>query len=275
MITLSKPAADWIKKAPGTLRQLEQKAGFLRMQVGELNRSIEELKNVTQVEGEQKPQVQVQGPSAAGAVLSGTREVLLKGAVIFILLYFLLASGDLFLLKSVRVSPDLQGKKQVVEIIRTIEQHVSQYLYTVTIINFLEGLCIALGMYLIGMPDPVLWGVMAAFLIYLPYIGPLFGIFIVTIVALFTFDNVSHALLAPGLYLVLEVLQGYIITPMVLGYRFEITPAVILIWLIIWGWMWGIAGALLAFPMLTAFKILCDYFEELSPIAEFLGRRSE
>ncbi len=272
-ITLSRPAVDWIKKAPGSLKQLEEKAGLLRTRIGELNRSVEGLKNVTRVEGEQKPQVEVQGPSTAGQVLSGTREILAKGAIMFILLYFLLASGDLFLRKSVKVSPGLQGKKQVVEIIRTIEQNVSRYLYTVTLINFLEGLCIALGMYLIGMPDPVLWGVMAAFLIYLPYIGPLFGIFIVTIVALFTFDSVGRALLAPGLYFVLEGLQGYVITPMVLGYRFEINPAVILIWLIIWGWMWGVVGALLAFPMLTVFKILCDHIDELSPIGEFLGNK--
>jgi predicted PurR-regulated permease PerM len=113
---------------------------------------------------------------------------------------------------------------------------------------------------------------MAGFLVYLPYIGPLVGISIVTIVAFLTFDSLARILIVPSIYITSEVIQGYLVTPMVLGLRFTLNPVVIFIWFIFWGWMWGIIGALLAFPMLTVFKILCDHIQPLAPIGEFLGR---
>jgi predicted PurR-regulated permease PerM len=134
------------------------------------------------------------------------------------------------------------------------------------------GLFIGLGLYLIGMPNSLLWGVMAGFLVFLPYIGPLMGISIVTVVAFLTFASIGRILLVPAIYIVLEIIQGQIVTPMVLGLRFTLNPVVIFIWLIFWGWMWGIVGAMLAFPMLTIFKILCDHVQPLTPIGEFLGR---
>jgi predicted PurR-regulated permease PerM len=190
----------------------------------------------------------------------------------FILLYFLLASGDLFLRKVIKFFPKLQEKKRIVRITREVEHHTSRYLYTVTVINFSMGMSIALGMYLIGMPNPLLWGVMAGFLVFLPYIGGLMGISIVTLVAFLTFDSIGRVLLAPAIYIGLEIIQGQLVTPMVLGLRFTLNPVAIFIWLIFWGWMWGIVGAMLAFPMLTIFKILCDHVRPLTPIGEFLGR---
>ena len=192
--------------------------------------------------------------------------------MIFILLYFLLASGDLFLRKSIKLFPKLHVEKQFVEIIRTIEHRISRYLYTVTIINLCMGISLGVSIYLIGLPDPFLWGVMAGFLVFLPYIGSLIGISIVTIVSFLTFDSIGRILLAPAIYIILEILQGYFITPLILGLRFAFNPALIIICLIFWGWTWGIIGALLAFPMLTVFKILCDNIEGLSTIGEFLGR---
>jgi len=94
------------------------------------------------------------------------------------------------------------------------------------------------------------------------------GISIVTIVAFLAFDSIGRVLLAPAVYMALETLQGQVITPMMLGSRFALNPIAIIIWLIFWGWMWGIIGALLAFPMLTVFKILCDHTESLSPVGK-------
>jgi predicted PurR-regulated permease PerM len=113
---------------------------------------------------------------------------------------------------------------------------------------------------------------MAGFLVFLPYLGPLVGIAIVTLVASLTFDGLGRIILAPAIYLALETIQGQIITPMVLGFRLAVNPVAIFVWLIFWGWMWGIVGALLAVPMLTVFKILCDHIPPLAPIGEFLGR---
>jgi predicted PurR-regulated permease PerM len=272
MIRLSRPAAEWINKAPESLHQIESKVGFLRKPLEGMNHAVEELKRITRMGAEKKPEVEIYPPGIADAVLTGTREVIVKSSIMFILLYFLLASGDLFLRKLIKLFPKLSKKKQIVKITREVEHHTSRYLYTVTIINIFMGASIGTGMYLIGMPNPVLWGVMAGFLVFLPYFGPLIGISVVTIVAFLTFDGIGRVLLAPGIYLALETIQGQIVTPLVLGLRFTLNPVVIFIWLIFWGWMWGIVGAMLAFPMLAIFKILCDHIQPLAPIGEFLGR---
>jgi predicted PurR-regulated permease PerM len=160
----------------------------------------------------------------------------------------------------------------VVKITRAVEHHVSRYLFTVTVINLFMGISLGVCMFLIGMPNPVLWGVMAGVLVFLPYLGPLVGITIITVVAFLAFDNIGRILLAPAIYIALETLQGQIITPMLVGLRFALNPVAIFVWLIFWGWLWGIVGALLAVPMLTVFKILCDHIRPLAPVGEFLGR---
>ncbi len=272
MVRLSRPAAEWIDKVPESLHQIESKVGFLRQPLDRINNAVEELKRIERMGAEKKPEVEVKLPGITDAVLTGTREVVVKSSVMFILLYFLLASGDLFLRKLINLFPTLHKKKQIVKIIREVEHHASRYLYTVTTINIFMGLSVGIGMYFIGMPNSVLWGVMSGLLVFLPYIGPLIGISVVTIVAFLTFDSIGRILLAPAIYIALETIQGQIVTPLVLGLRFTLNPVVVFVWLIFWGWMWGIVGAILAFPMLTVFKILCDHIEPLEPIGEFLGR---
>ncbi len=198
------------------------------------------------------------------------REFLAQGTVMLILLFFILASGDLFVQKMMKMYPAEEKKQRVAEIVREVEQGISRYLLTVTIINLCEGILVSLGMYLIGMPDPLLWGALAALLVYVPYLGPLVGIATVTVVALFTLD-VRTALLAPAIYLSIEVLQGQFLTPMILGARFEMNPVVIFIWLIMMGSIWGIAGAIIAVPLLAIFRILCERITSLRPIAVFLS----
>jgi predicted PurR-regulated permease PerM len=272
VIRLSGPAAEWINKAPESLHQIELKVGFLRRPLEGVNNAVEELKGIARLGAEKKLEVEIRPPGITDAVLTGTREIFVKSSVMFILLYFLLASGDLFLRKLIKRIPSLHKKKEIVKITREVEHHTSRYLYTVTGINILMGVSIGIGMYLIGMPNPLLWGVMAGFLVFLPYVGPLIGISVVTIVAFLTFDSLGRILLAPAIYLALETIQGQIVTPMVLGLRFTLNPVAIFVWLIFWGWMWGIVGAILAFPMLTIFKILCDHIQPLAPVGEFLEK---
>jgi predicted PurR-regulated permease PerM len=272
VIRLSTPAAQWINKVPESLRQIESKVGFFRRPLDGVNNAVEELTRIARMGAEKKPEVEIKPPGISDIVLTGTREVLVKSSVMFILLYFLLASGDLFLRKLIKRIPTLHRKKELVRITREVEHRTSRYLYTVTGINILTGASIGVSMYLIGMPNPLLWGVMSGLLVFLPYIGPLIGISVVTIVAFLTFDGLAHILLAPAIYIALETIQGQIVTPLVLGLRFTLNPVAIFVWLIFWGWMWGIIGAILAFPMLMIFKIFCDHFQPLASVGEFLEK---
>ena len=269
---LSGPALDWVEKAPDSLRQIGQKLEGILSPVQKAGRTAEELKKLTRPEKENTRVTVLPGPGLAETIVSGMREFLAQGTIMLILLFFMLATGDLFVVKLMDLYPSAEKKAQVAETVREVEHSISRYLLTVTLINFFEGIVVALGMFLIGMPDAALWGVMAALLIYIPYLGPLVGISIVTVVALFTLEF-RMALLAPAIYLFVEILQGQFLTPLILGVRFRMNPLVIFLWLVLWAAIWGVIGAIIAVPLLTIFKILCERIVPLKPIARFLSDR--
>jgi predicted PurR-regulated permease PerM len=201
-----------------------------------------------------------------------TQSFLTSLVVVIALVYFLLASGDLFLRKLVKVLPNFTEKKRAVEIFRRVEDDISHYLLTATLINAGLGTVTALALYLLGMPNVMLGGVMVALLNFIPYLGAVVNFIILAVVAILTFDDLSHALLVPSVFLILTTLEGQFITPTILGRSLTLSPVVIFIGLIFWMWMWGIAGAILAVPILAVIEIFCDSFEFLAPIGEFLGR---
>ena len=124
---------------------------------------------------------------------------------------------------------------------------------------------------LLGLPNPVMWGVMVATLNFVPYLGALTGIICMTIGAVLSFDSLGYALIFPAVYLAFGTLEGNFITPWVMGRSLTLNPVIILLSLVFWGWMWGIAGVILAVPILAAFKIFCAHIKPMEPLAEFLS----
>jgi predicted PurR-regulated permease PerM len=147
---------------------------------------------------------------------------------------------------------------------------MSRYLAAVTLINLLLGAAVALAMHLLQMPNPLLWGTMVAILNFAPYIGALVSAAVLSLAALTTFPDIAAALAVPGTFLVLTVLEGQVITPAVLGRRTALSPAIVFISVIIWGWLWGIAGALMAVPIATSLKVICDHSPALGLFGSFL-----
>jgi len=117
-----------------------------------------------------------------------------------------------------------------------------------------------------------LWGVMAGLLHFIPFLGAIVGITIVTLVALVTIDPMTTILLVPTVYFSLNLLEEYVVLPFVLGRRLMLNPVVILLWLIFWGWLWGIPGALMAVPSLAILKIISEHIESLGAVGEFIAR---
>ncbi|MBW3660834.1 MAG: AI-2E family transporter [Gemmatimonadetes bacterium] len=272
---LSGPAAEWIDKAPQGLQRIELRIRDIQRPVQEVQRAAEQVEEqVGRLAGRDggTQQVQIEGDGLTEAILDRTSEFLGSALVMIVLLYFLLASGDLFLRKLVRVLPRLEDKKRAIEIARMTERHVSTYLGTITLINVGLGVVVGFAMKAVGMPNPVLWGVLAAVLNYVPYLGPIATAGILTLVSLLTFEDFGRALVPPAVYLAINFLEGSFVAPTLLGRRLTLNPVMVFIGLIFWGWLWGIPGALLAVPILATFKIFCDHIEPLSPIGEFLGR---
>jgi predicted PurR-regulated permease PerM len=125
------------------------------------------------------------------------------------------------------------------------------------------------------MPNPLLWGVMVVVLEFIPYIGAAAMVAILTLAALTVYDSVGRALLVPAVFIAINLVQGNLISPLLLGNRLTLNPVAIFVGLGFWFWIWGIPGAFMAVPLLAAFKIFCDHIESLAPVGEFLGQRDE
>jgi len=147
-----------------------------------------------------------------------------------------------------------------------IERNISVYLITVTLINVVVGLLTAVMMWATGVSDPLLWGVIAFMLNFVPILGPIVGMAVFLMASVLTFGVTWWALLPVGLYFGIHVLEGEFMTPIVLARRFTINPVAVILGLLFWYWMWGVPGAILAFPMLAITKAVCD---NLLPLRAF------
>ena len=271
---LWEPATRWGQQLPQYMSQMEFKIRSIKQAVEELSEATEQVEKMTQMEdgaAQSTLKVEAGRPSLTGTVLNQTLNLLATVGAVTILLYFLLASGDLFLLKLVRVLPRFEDKKIAVTIVHEVQHDISHYLLTITLINIGLGVATSITMFWLGMPNPLLWGVMAASFNFIPYLGAVASAVILTLVALFTLEELVRILLVPGVFLVLTALEGGFVTPAIVGRRLTLNPVAIFIWLTFWGWLWGVPGMLLAVPMLAILKIICDHIQPLNPIGEFLG----
>jgi predicted PurR-regulated permease PerM len=269
---LSEPAYEWAQKAPQTMRRLERKLRDFKKPVQTMSKATEQVEKITQVGGAQTPQaVEVTTETLGERMFSQATELIASGMVMVILLFFLLASGDLFLRKLIRVLPSLSDKKKAVEIARQIETDISSYLMTITVINVALGLAVWGILTFLDVPNPILWGALAMVTNYIPYMGAIVMIAVLAMVGFLTFENNTQAMMVPLSFVGLNILESYLVTPLVLGHRLTLNPVVIFLGLTFWGWLWGITGALLAVPIMVVLKIFCDHTEPLRPIGEFLG----
>jgi predicted PurR-regulated permease PerM len=186
---------------------------------------------------------------------------------------FLMASGDLFYEKLIRILPSFQDKKAALRIVLDVEREVSAYLISITLINAGLAAAVGLAFWAIGLPTPHLWALFAFILNYIPYLGPITGLVFSAAISIVVFESLGQALLAPLVYGALIGLETQIVTPAVLSRRIQINAVMILLSLAFWAWAWGIPGIVLAVPILVTFRVLCNHIEALSAIGEFLSQR--
>lgn len=266
------PAKEWAGRLPASMREAEARLSKLRRPVEQVSKTAEQVEEATTMDKPEKTQeVVVKGPSLTERLFGTTQTIVASMVEVIILLYFLLAAGDLFLQKLIKVLPQFRDKKKAVTIARETEASISTYLVTVTLMNVGLGITVALAMFLLGMPNPLLWGAMAAVVEFVPYLGATALVAVLSLAGLVAFEQVGHALLVPATYLGVNILQSQFIYPLVLGHRLTLNPVAILVGLVFWWWIWGVPGAFLAVPLLATFKIFCDHIEALAPIGEFLG----
>ena len=182
----------------------------------------------------------------------------------------MLVFGETFMRRLVEVLPNFKDKKQAVVISSAIEHDISAYLLTVTVINAVVGSAVAAVMWAFGVPGWPLWGVVAFCLNYIPILGPLAGVGMFAIVGLASLGAAWLSLLPAAAYLGIHIMEGEIITPMILARRFTINPIAVMLGLVFWYWMWGVEGAVLAVPLLAVIKIMCDRLRPLRAFGHLL-----
>jgi predicted PurR-regulated permease PerM len=275
---LGRPALTWMNEAPQHMTDLRQRVQNMFPRIARFNQAAAAVNNLGATEAEKKeqqekaPTVEVKDSRGTSSILDWTGTFLVGLGETLVLIYLLLASGDLFLQKLVRVMPTLSDKKRVIEVSHEIQQNISNYLFSVSLINIGLGIFVGTGLYFMGVPNAAMWGMLVAVLNFVPYFGPITGVLVLGTVGLLTFDTLWTGLLPPAWYLLLHLLEANLITPVLLGRRFTLNPVVIFVSLIFWMWLWGVPGALLSVPILVSIKVVCDRVPAMSPVSELLSR---
>lgn len=265
------PAANLVAGNTGDVGELaegEEKPEFpgevqLRKSAPYLDENVNEVETDVANEVEGAPVMVEVHEDPLTVIYEEFRDFSLGLLAFLLLVLFILAYGD-------RILVQLGKNERVAKILTRMGEDVSKYLFNITIINAGLGICVGLAMWGLGMPRPMLWGVMAFVLNYVPYLGALAGTFVIFIAAAVNFDETGMVLATPIVYFMLTAIEGNVVTPAVLGGRFKINPLVVFVWIFLWAGFWGIAGMLIAMPALVTCKILCENSERMLSVRRLL-----
>jgi predicted PurR-regulated permease PerM len=294
------PVREWVAQAPETFAQAQERLKGLRKPIQTVTHAVQKLEAGATGQETQEPvptgsdraqadpgktqterRDQAASPSAVGSssgvaaiaarVFGTTTSVLAAIVEVVLLTFLLLASGDSFLAKLVRVLPLRREKREAVEIADETQGVVSHYMLVTALINLGQGALAGVAMALLHVPNPALWGLLTFCLEFIPYLGGASMVILLTLAGLATFDSVGRALLPPIVYLSITTLQNNLVSPVAYGRRLRLNPVAVFVGVLFWYGLWGVAGAFLAVPILASLKILGDHVESLAPVAEFLG----
>lgn len=266
---LSGPLSDWISRLPQTVPRLQERLRWISAPIHSLQKATAHLQKLAPVGGE--PTLSVRTTTMAEQLIGQARYIAGEAFTTMLVLYFVLMGGETFLRRLVEVLPRFKDKRQAVAISQQIEQDISVYLATITMMNAFVGVGVALTSWVCGLDDPLLWGIIAFLLNYVPILGPTAGVVLLLVAGLVTIDPLWAAFLPAALYLLIHMAEGETITPMLLARRFTVNPVLVVLGVVFWYWLWGIVGAVLATPMLAILKIVCDRIEKLKPIGHLIG----
>ena len=267
------PAGEWMRQVPREMRSLAPKLRDLAKPVQEANKAAENIARAAGGESGSRPvevvRTEVNDPYKT---LTATPRMLASVLAVVLLTFFFMVYGQNLQRNALALLPDRQQKRLTVDILHSIEREMSRYVLTISAINVLVGLALAGALYWMGIPgdEALLWGTMAAILNFAPYVGPLIGILIMLLMGFVNFDEFWQSVMPAAVYLGLHTLEGQFITPIVLGARMALSPLVLILALMVFGWLWGIIGLLLAVPLLVCFKIILTKVEGLEGWARLL-----
>ena len=267
------PSQAWLAAAPRTSQTIQRKIGpaaRIVQRIDALTARADHLadgKNPT-VQPPAAPSAPAEGSSG---LLLRTQKALIAGLTVLVLTLFLLAAGPPVLARMSATFASNLHYTRVLQIIEAVRTEVGRYYATIALINLGLGLATFATMFALGMPNPLLWGVLAGVLNFIPYVGSATTFLILTVVAFVSFDGLGRVLAVSGSYLTLATLEGQVVQPLLVGQRLELNPIIVFLALWFAGWLWGISGIVLAIPTLVALKVAAEHHDNGALVVEFLS----
>jgi predicted PurR-regulated permease PerM len=269
------PIEDWVKQAPTMLNRLERKVYPIKKTVEQVSKTAEQVDRIATVgdgAASSAKTVRVQSVSLRDVIYSNAQALIVGLVMVTFLLYFFLSWGRVLLIRIGELIGDKGQQKRFLVLANTLEIEVSKYLFTITLNNMGLAAAVAAALYLLGMPNPLLWGAVAGLLNFVPYMGSLLTAVLIGGAALLTFDGLAESAMVVAVFGGLTIFEGQILTPLILGRRLALNPLVVFLSVVFWFWLWGVMGALMAVPLLIVLKIIGDHVSALQPVARLAGR---
>jgi predicted PurR-regulated permease PerM len=273
---LSAPAQKWWTSAPQTLRTIERKLQPVSKLVSQVEMLTDRAGHMNPtssppVAARTPPPAQAPESNVAVEVFATTRTAIVSTLTTTVLALFLLAGGPPMLARlTASVAKDLESS-HVLTVINAVRSEVSRYYASIALINVGLGTATFLVTMLLGMPNPLLWGAMAAALNFIPYVGSATTLLLLLVVAFVSFDNVARVAAVGGSYLMLTTIEGQLVQPLVVGRQLELNPMIVFLALWFGGWFWGIPGIIIAVPSLVALKVIAQHSQNGEPMIQFLS----
>lgn len=275
---MSEPAQKWFAAAPHTVRLIERKIRpfeQIMARIGELRDSAGNIGSAPPFAKAAPAAAPAPQESAPVLLLDGARTLALSGVTIVILTLFLLSGGPPMLARmTAAFASDLKSAHSLA-VIEKVRGEVGRFYVTTSLINVGLGVVTSLAMMLCGMPNPFLWGTMAAILNFIPYAGPTTTLIVLTAVAIISFDGLGHAAAVAGCYLAIATVEGQFVQPLLVGRRLQLNPMLVFLALWFGGFFWGIPGIILATPALAALKVVATNAAGGAPLLDFLSPHKE
>lgn len=272
LVQLSAPTAQFIEDLPSLMEQIKQKlsaAGGTLEAINDATVAAEEI--VADRDASTVAVEVVADTGIVATIFSMAPGFLSRILFALILLFFLVASGDLFLAKTVQSFERFEEKRRAVEVVHAIEDRLGYYLGGITIINAGLGVAVAIAMHLWGLPSAVIFGFMAFGLNFVPFLGGLMGATIAAAFAFVSFDGIWIAAGVFATYIALTSFEGQVITPLLISQRMRLNTTIVFLSVAFFAWIWSVMGMVVALPILIVLKIACDETKSLETLGRFLG----
>jgi predicted PurR-regulated permease PerM len=268
---LRDPAQNWLAAAPRTVKTIARKIDPAARVLHRIGAVTERAGHLTDGAGAPSPAATTVVPAEDEGLLGATRSVMVALVTVIILALFMLAGGPPMLARmTAALASDVQAT-HVLQVIEAVRREVGRYYATIALINLGLGIATGLVTWALGMPNPVLWGALAGVLNFIPYAGSATTLVVLTIVAFVSFDAIGNVLLVAGSYLALATIEGQLVQPLLVGRRLALNPIIVFLALWFGGWLWGIAGIVMAVPMLVTLKVVAEHRDRGKPLVEFLS----